>query len=181
MAQVTFKSHPTRTAGDLPERGAAAPNFSLVTQDLSEVSLATFGQQMKLLNIFPSMDTQVCSLSVKKFYEKCRTFHHLAVLNISLDLPFAASRFCKENHIEQAVTLSAFRSDFPVNYGVKITEGPLKGLCARAVVLLDADNRVIYSELVPEITHEPDYEAVLNCLSHHLSIAPGNPGKNNRS
>lgn len=164
MATVTLKSKTIHTNGNLPEKGDAAPDFILVGQDLTEVSLIYFGKKNKLLNIFPSMDTKTCSLAMRTFYEKCKEASDLAVLNISMDLPFAAARFCQENKLEQATTLSAFRSNFPEDYGLKINEGPLKGLCARAVIVLDENNRVVYSELVPEITQEPNYDAAINSL-----------------
>lgn len=164
MATVKFKSKPVHTVGNLPKIGDKVPDFSLVGQDLEEFSLANFGAQRKLLNIFPSMDTKVCSLALQTFYKKCKEIPNLVVLNISMDLPFAASRFCQENKLENAMTLSAFRSDFSDAYGVKLSDGPLKGLCTRAVIVLDSDNRVLYSEIVPEITQEPNYDAALKDL-----------------
>jgi thiol peroxidase len=165
MGTVTFKSKPVHTNGEPLIVGKTAPTFALVGQDLAEVTLETLGKKKKLLNIFPSMDTSVCSLALRKFYEKTQNIPDLVVLNISMDLPFAAARFTKENKLDKAVTLSAFRSDFPDKYGVRLTDGPLKGLCARTVIVLDQDNKVVYSELVPEITSEPNYDAALKKIS----------------
>jgi len=164
MTSVKLKGNEFKVKGGVPEKGTAAPSFSLVRQDLSEVGLDAFGKKKKLLNIFPSMDTSVCSKSMHTFYERCKSNPDLTVLNISMDLPFAAGRFCKNEGMENAETLSAFRSSFPDDYGVKLMEGPLKGLCARAVILLSADNKIEYVELVPEITQEPNYEQVLKLL-----------------
>lgn len=164
MTSVKLKGNEIKINGSLPAKGTAAPSFNLVGQDLSEVGPEAFDKKKKLLNIFPSMDTSVCSKSMHTFYERCKSIPDLAVLNISMDLPFAASRFCKNEGMENATTLSAFRSTFPDDYGVRILDGPLKGLCARAVILLSADNKVEYIELVPEITQEPNYDQVLKLL-----------------
>ena len=162
MANITFKGMPIQTSGELPALGNQAPNFNLVGKDLSEVTLETFGKKKKLLNIFPSIDTSVCATAVKKFYENCHNEKGLVVLNISLDLPFASGRFCGAENLENVQTFSAFRSDFGKDYGVLMMDGPLKGLFARSVVILDENNKVIYSELVPEITQEPDYQAAFD-------------------
>lgn len=164
MVQVAFKSIPVHTNGELPEVGAEAPDFQLAGQDLSDVSLKSFGEKKKILNIFPSMDTSVCSIAMRTFYEKCKSIPNLALINISLDLPFAAARFCKEHQLGGAVTLSAFRSKFPEDYGIRITDSPMKGLTARAVIVLDESNKVVYQELIPEITQEPNYNAALQSI-----------------
>jgi thiol peroxidase len=164
MTSVKLKGNEIKIKGNLPAKGTTAPVFNLVAQDLSEVELDSFGVKKKLLNIFPSMDTSVCSKSMHTFYERCKSIPDLVVLNVSMDLPFAASRFCKNEGMENALTLSAFRSSFSDDYGLKILDGPLKGLCTRAVILLSPDNKVEYIELVPEITQEPDYEKVLNLI-----------------
>jgi thiol peroxidase len=164
MANVKVKGNNVTTSGELPKKGTVAPNFKLTMQDLSDKSLEDFGKKMKLLNIFPSLDTKTCSLSVINFNKKCEKIPNLAVLNISMDLPFAAARFCKEQEIENAITLSAFRSSFPKDYGVAIVDSPMKGLCARSVVILDEDNKVVYTELVEEITHEPNYDLAMKAL-----------------
>jgi thiol peroxidase len=164
MANVKFLGKDVATSGELPKKGKVAPDFNLVAQDLSEKSLQEFGRKKKLLNIFPSFDTKVCAASVRKFYELCEKNTNLVVLNISMDLPTAASRFCAAEGIKNTTTLSAFRSSFAKDYGVLITEGPLKGLCSRSVIVLDEDNHIIYEELVEEITHEPNYDLALKSI-----------------
>lgn len=165
MAKITFKGNPIQTSGKLPDNGTEAPNFLLVRQDLSEASLKDFSGKKKILNIVPSLDTGVCATSAKKFYKELSGKDEVILINISMDLPFAQSRFCKAENLKDAEALSAFRSSFPEDYGVKITEGPLKGLCSRAVLLLDENDKVIYSEQVSEISHEPNYEEVIKRLS----------------
>ena len=150
--------------GSFLQAGQAAPEFRLVAGDLSEKSLTDFAGKRKVLNIFPSVDTGVCAASVRKFNEKAASLANTAVLCVSQDLPFAQSRFCGAEGIENVVMLSAFRSPFAQDYGVALAGGPLAGLTARAVVVLDENNQVVYSQLVPEITEEPDYEAVLAAL-----------------
>ncbi len=164
MAQVTFKGSPIKTAGELPEKGAVAPDFSLVKQDLAETSLADYRGKRLVLNIFPSIDTGVCATSVRTFNEKAAALKNTAVLCISLDLPFAHGRFCGAEGIKNVVTASAFRSAFGEQYGVTLIGGPLAGLLARAVVVLDESGKVLYTELVPEITQEPDYDQALAVL-----------------
>ncbi len=161
MTDVTFKGEPLALKGSLPVTGSKAPAFELVDRDLQRVTLESLGDRQKLLNIFVSLDTPVCSASVHTFNEKVSESRDLVVLNISMDLPFAASRFCRSENLDNVITLSAYDSTFPEDYGVKISSGPLKGLCARAVIMLDRDNHVLYRELVPEITLEPDYTAAL--------------------
>ena len=164
MTKISMKGSTIHTQGNFPEKGEKCPNFSLVTKDLSEACLLDFGGRWKVLNIFPSVDTPVCGTSVRKFFEALSTREDTVLLNISMDLPFAQQRFCASAGIPNATSLSAFRSDFSESFGVKISDGPLMGLCARAVLVLDHDNRVVYSELVPEITQEPDYDAVFEQL-----------------
>lgn len=164
MSQVTLKGNPVEVGGRFLQAGQAAPEFRLVAGDLSEKSLADFAGKRKVLNIFPSVDTGVCAASVRKFNEKAASLANTAVLCVSQDLPFAQSRFCGAEGIESVVMLSAFRSPFAQDYGVALAGGPLAGLTARAVVVLDENNQVVYSQLVPEITEEPDYEAVLAAL-----------------
>ena len=164
MSQVTLKGNPVEVGGSFLQAGQAAPEFRLVAGDLSEKSLADFAGKRKVLNIFPSVDTGVCAASVRKFNEKAASLANTAVLCVSQDLPFAQSRFCGAEGIENVVMLSAFRSPFAQDYGVALAGGPLAGLTARAVVVLDENNQVVYSQLVPEITEEPDYEAVLAAL-----------------
>ncbi|MDC3953256.1 thiol peroxidase [Polyangium jinanense] len=162
MAKITLKGNPIHTSGELPAKGSAAPDFKLVRADLSEASLASFSGK-KILNIFPSVDTPVCAISVRTF-NKLASEKGVTVLNISKDLPFAQKRFCGAEGIDKAETLSAFRSSFGKDYGVEITDGPLAGLAGRAVLVLDGDNKVIHAELVPEIAQEPNYDAALAAL-----------------
>ena len=164
MAQVTFQGSPVQTIGQLPSAGSAAPDFTLVKQDLSEAVLADYQGKKLVLNIFPSIDTGVCALSVKAFNEKAAGLDNTAVLCVSVDLPFAQARFCGAEGIENAETASAFRATFGEDYGVTITDSALAGLLARAVVVIDEGGTVIYTELVPEIAQEPDYDAALAVL-----------------
>mgnify|MGYP000016320089 CR=1 FL=1 len=162
---VTLGGNPVTVAGSFLTKGQSAPAFSLVAKDLADVSLASFSGKRKVLNIFPSIDTPTCATSVRTFNKKANELTNTVVLCISADLPFAQKRFCGAEGIENVVMLSAFRSpEFKQAYGVDMTSGPLQGLCARSVVVLDADNKVIYSQLVPEITEEPDYAAALAAL-----------------
>ena len=162
MATITFKGNPIQTSGHLPDKGAFAPDFKLAKTDLSDVSLKDFAGKKKILNVVPSLDTGVCATSAKKFNESVSALGSVVLLNISADLPFAAGRFCESNALKNVVALSTFRSpDFAKAYGVGIVSGPLAGLTARAVIVLDAQNRVLHAELVPEIAQEPNYEAAL--------------------
>lgn len=162
MATVTFKGNPVQTSGNLPAKSSSAPDFKLARTDLADVSLQDFAGKKKILNIVPSLDTGVCATSAKKFNEAVSALQGVALLNISADLPFAAGRFCESNSLKNVVALSTFRSpDFAKAYGVGIVGGPLAGLTARAVVVLDAGNKVLYTQLVPEIAQEPDYAAAL--------------------
>ncbi len=161
MARITLKGNPIHTSGELPALGSQAKEFDLVKQDLSAATLASFSGKKKILNVFPSIDTSVCAASVKKFFERAKSKPNLVVLNISADLPFAAKRFCGSEGVETAITLSTFRSRFADDYGLKITDGPLTGLCSRAVIVLDENNRVLHTEQVPEIGQEPDYDRAL--------------------
>ncbi|MEV7426888.1 MULTISPECIES: thiol peroxidase [unclassified Streptomyces] len=162
---VNFKSNPVNVNGDFPKVGAEAPAFELVAGDLSTATLKTFAGQRKVLNIFPSVDTGTCAASVRKFNEVAAGLANTAVLCVSADLPFAQGRFCGSEGLENVKTLSTFRSRaFVENYGVDLADGPLAGLAARAVVVLDENDKVIYTELVEEITQEPNYEAALAAL-----------------
>ena len=164
MAQITFKGSPINTLGELPAAGSDAPDFTLVKQDLSETILADYKGQRLILNIFPSIDTGVCAASVRAFNEKAAGLENAAVLCVSMDLPFAQGRFCGAEGIDNVVTASAFRAAFGDHYGVSIVDGPLAGLFARAVIVIDEDSKVVYTELVPEIAQEPDYDAALGVL-----------------
>ena len=164
MTQITFKGTPVKTVGELPAKGTTAPNFALVKQDLSETTLADYKGKRLVLNIFPSIDTGVCAMSVRKFNEKASSLKNTAVLCVSVDLPFAQSRFCGAEGIKNVVTASAFRSAFGEHYGVTIVEGPLACLLSRAVVVIGETGKVIYTEQVPEIAQEPDYAKALSAL-----------------
>ncbi len=163
MAEITLKGNSIHTSGDLPAVGTAAPAFSLTDTGLADKSLDDFSGK-KVLNVFPSLDTPVCAVSVRQFNQRAAGRQGVAVLNISADLPFAHGRFCAAEGIEGAINLSSMRSSFARDYGCEIVDGPLKGLCSRAVLVLDEANNVVYCEQVPEIAQEPDYEAALATL-----------------
>lgn len=166
MTNVLFKGSSVEIKGDFPKLKDLAPEFNLVDSELKEVQLSNLGKIKKVLSIVPSLDTQVCISSARKFYEMLSKRKDVVLLVISEDLPFAQKRNCEKESIAQLKTLSTMRDrDFSMRYGVKIATGPLAGLCARAVLVLDENNRVIYSELVPEITHEPNYKEVEAALS----------------
>jgi thioredoxin-dependent peroxiredoxin len=165
MADVTLKGNPVRTHGNLPSVGSKAPDFRLVDKDLHDRTLKDYAGKRKLISIVPSLDTPTCSLSTKKFNEKIASHPEVAVLVVSADLPFAQKRMCGAEHVENVITLSMMRSkDFGKDYGVLIETGPLTGICTRAVIVLDEQDRVVYTQLVPEITQEPDYEKALKAL-----------------
>lgn len=165
MATITLKGTPVTTSGELPAKGSRAPDFKLVNADLQDITLGHFAGRKKILNIFPSVDTPTCAMSTRKFNEKVAGRKDAVVLCISADLPFAFKRFCAAEGITGVQTLSLMRGrDFARSYGLEITTGPLAGLCARAVVVLDADNKVVHTELVKEIANEPDYDAALKAL-----------------
>ncbi|WP_079432805.1 thiol peroxidase [Zoogloea sp. LCSB751] len=162
---VTLGGNPVPVEGDLPQKGQAAPAFTLVAKDLADTPLASFAGKRKVLNIFPSIDTPTCATSVRKFNQSASTLPNTVVLCISADLPFAQSRFCGAEGLENVVTLSTLRgNEFIKNYGVALAAGPLAGLTARAVVVLDENDKVLHSELVPEIKNEPNYDAALAAL-----------------
>ncbi len=165
MASITLGGNPITVAGNLPKKGDSAPEFSLTTKDLKDVGLKDFAGKRKVLNIVPSLDTPVCAKSTRVFNEKAGAKPDTVVLVISADLPFAAGRFCTAEGINNVVTLSTMRGgNFKSTYGVDITSGPLQGVTARAVIVLDESNKVLHSELVPEIKQEPDYDAALAAL-----------------
>jgi thiol peroxidase len=166
MAQVTLKGKPLHTIGDLPKVGTKAPDFKLVKTDLTETSLVDFQGKNLILNIFPSIDTGTCATSVRKFNEKAANLKNTTVLCVSMDLPFAHSRFCGAEGISNVISSSNFRDNggFAKDYGVGLIDGPLKGLDARAVVVIDENGFVKHSQLVSEIVDEPDYNAALAVL-----------------
>ncbi len=166
MAKVTLKETITSdTSGDLPAVGSSANDFTLVAGDLSEKNLSSYEGKRKVLNIVPSLDTPVCASSARKFNESAANLNNTVVLVISADLPFAQGRFCEAEGLKNVDTLSTFRSSFAQDYQLDIVTGPLAGLCSRAVIVLNENNEVIYTEQVPEITQEPDYESALASLN----------------
>jgi thioredoxin-dependent peroxiredoxin len=163
MAQITLRGNPINTVGELPAVGSAAPQFTLTGTDLGAVTSDEFRDAPVLLNIFPSVDTPVCATSVRTFNERAAA-DGVSVLCVSKDLPFAQKRFCGAEGIENVKTASAFRDSFGEDFGITIADGPMAGLLARAVVVIGADQKVAYVELVPEIGTEPDYDAALAAL-----------------
>ncbi|WP_036787357.1 thiol peroxidase [Phocaeicola abscessus] len=166
MSKTMFKGMPVNLLGEFVQVGAIAPNFSLVKGDLSRFSLKDGKGKNLILNLFPSLDTTVCAASVRKFNQVAATLPNTLVLCISKDLPFAQSRFCTTEGIEQVIPLSdyLYDSDFAQTYGLLMSDGPLKGLLARSVVIIDPSGKVIYTELVADIVDEPNYEAALNVI-----------------
>jgi thiol peroxidase len=164
MAQITLRGNPFNTVGELPAVGTPAPDFTLTGTDLAAVSNADYSGKALLLNIFPSVDTPVCAASVRTFNERAAETG-IAVLCVSNDLPFAQSRFCGAEDIENVKTASGFRDSFGADYGITIADGPFAGLLGRAVVVVGADGNVTYTELVPEVGQEPNYDAALAALS----------------
>lgn len=166
MATVTLAGNPIEVSGKFPQAGDRAPDFSLVAGDLSNASLKTYAGKRKLLNIVPSLDTPVCATSTRRFNEEASKLANTVVLVISADLPFAAGRFCATEGLKNVAHLSTMRGrEFMKSYGVEITSGPLAGVTARAVVVLDENDKVVYSQLVGEIKTEPDYAAALKALA----------------
>ncbi|MBK8338001.1 MAG: thiol peroxidase [Sterolibacteriaceae bacterium] len=165
MPTVTLAGNPINLAGQFPKPGAAAPGFTLVGTDLANVSLKDFAGKRKVLNIVPSLDTPVCQTSTRKFNESAGSIANTVVLVIAADLPFAMKRFCETEGLKNVISLSTMRGrEFMANYGVEIIDGPLAGVTARAVVVLDESDKVIHAELVPEIKDEPNYDAALKAL-----------------
>lgn len=166
MAQFTLKGNPFHTTGDLPAEGATAPDFTVVKSDLAETSRGDYAGRRLVLNIFPSIDTDVCAASVRRFNAEASKLDDTTVLCVSMDLPFALKRFCGAEGLDNVVTASDFREGgFGRAYGVRIADGPLAGLLARSVVVLDKEGKVIHRQLVPETVQEPDYEAALAVLT----------------
>ncbi len=165
MAKITLKGNPINTCGELPAVGSTAPDFVLVDKDLNNVRLGNYPGKRKLLNIVPSLDTPVCQISTRKFNESAAARKDAVFLMISADLPFAMARFCTAENLNNVINLSLMRSRaFAEDYGVLIEDGPLAGITARAVVVMDDNNKVLYTEMVPEIAQEPDYERALAAL-----------------
>jgi thiol peroxidase len=164
MATIKFQGKPLHISGELPAVGSKAPDFALVNGKLQEVTLATYAGKKKILNIVPSLDTPVCAASTRKFNEKASKLDNTVVLVISADLPFAQARFCEVEGLKNVIPLSTFRSSFANDYGVYITDTILAGLTARAIVMLDENDKVVYTQLVDEVASEPDYESALAAL-----------------
>lgn len=165
MATITLKGNPVSTVGNLPENGVDAPDFTLVKNDLSEISLKDYRGRRVVLNIFPSVDTATCAMSVRKFNEQAGNVANTAVICVSADLPFALGRFCGAEGIANVAVASVFRAPaFGQDYGVLISTGPLRGLLSRAVVVIDEKGSVVYSQQVAEIADEPNYAAALAVL-----------------
>jgi thioredoxin-dependent peroxiredoxin len=164
MAEITLGGNPVHTSGELPAVGSAAPTFTLTGSSLGDVSASDFEGKNVVLNIFPSVDTPTCATSVRTFNERAAGLDNTAVLCVSADLPFAQSRFCGAEGIENVSTASSFRSSFGADYGVTLTDGPLAGVLSRAVVVIGTDGNVKHTELVSEIAQEPDYDAALGAL-----------------
>ncbi len=165
MASITLKGNPVTTNGTLPEKGTTLKNFSLVAQDLSEKTLADFSGKKLVLNIFPSIDTGICAASARKFNEEAVQLQNTVVINVSKDLPFALNRFCAAEGLNDVISLSDFRGTFGDDYGVTMVDSGLKGLLSRAVIVANENGEVIYTEQVPEIAQEPDYNAALQALA----------------
>ena len=165
MATIAIDGNPVQTVGELPAVGAKAPEFTLTGTDLQDVTSASLAGRRVVLNIFPSVDTGVCAASVRRFNELASGLENTTVVCASKDLPMALGRFCGAEGLENVVAASAFRSSFGEDYGVTQADGPLRGLLARTVIILDEEGKVIYSQLVPEIKTEPDYDAAIAALS----------------
>ena len=164
MAQVTLGGNPIHTSGDLPKVGSAAPEYSLVKNDLSAIDSADLAGKNVILNIFPSIDTPTCASSTREFNKRAAALKNTAVVCVSADLPFAIGRFCGAEGIDNVAVGSTFRSSFGHDYGVTLVDGPLRGVLGRAVVVVDASGKVAYTELVGEIAHEPNYDAAIAAL-----------------
>ena len=167
METICVKGMAVKTYGNVPVAGEKAPQFKLVDKDLNEISEKSFAGKRIVLNVFPSLDTPVCAASVRRFNKEASMFKNTAVVCVSMDLPFAISRFCTAEGIDGVVAASAFRSpDFGKDYGLTMVDGPLAGLLARAVFIIDENGNIIYSDLVEEITHEPDYDGAIYVLKN---------------
>ena len=166
MAEIKLKGNTIHTNDQLPTEGKAAPDFKLTKTDLSDVTLEDFKGKRVLLNIFPSLDTDVCAASVRKFNSQAGDLENTAVVSVSKDLPFAHNRFCSVEGLDKVISTTQLRPDstFARDYGIEITDGPMEGLMARSVVVIDEEGKVKYTELVPEITQEPDYQKAINSL-----------------
>lgn len=165
MATLKFQGSPIHTTGDLPAIGSKAPDFTLVNGKLQDISLATYAGKRKILNIVPSLDTPTCAMSTRKFNEKASKLENTVVLIVSADLPFAQCRFCESEGLSNVIPLSTFRSGFAETYGVKLSDSVLAGLTARAVVIIDENDKITYTQLVEELANEPDYDSAMAALT----------------
>lgn len=165
MTRITLQGNYIHTRGTLPDIGDLAHDFTMVKTDLTEVKLSSFKEKYKLLNIFPSIDTGTCAMSVRTFNKKAAELGNVDIINLSLDLPFAQKRFCGAEGIERTAVASLFRSDFLKYYPLDLTDGPLQGLCSRVVIVINEKNEIIYTEQVAEIANEPNYEEALIALN----------------
>lgn len=164
MADITLHDSPVHTVGNLPEVGTTVKDFNLVNVELKEKKSNDFSGKKKIFNIFPSIDTGVCQAAARKFNEKAAELDNTVVINVSKDLPFALNRFCAAEGLDNVVNLSDYRGTFGDDYGVKISDSPMEGLLSRAVIVTDENGKVLYTEQVPEIAQEPNYDAALNAL-----------------
>ena len=164
MASITLKGNEIHTIGNLPEVGLSLKDLALVNDKLEVKTLEDYNGKRKIFNIFPSIDTGICAASARKFNEEAGNLENTVVINVSKDLPFALGRFCAAEGLDHVETLSDFRGTFGDDYGVTIVDGPMKGLLSRAVIVTDENNNVVYTEQVPEIVQEPNYENALNAL-----------------
>lgn len=173
MATITFKGMPIHTNGELPTIGYATPIFTLTRKDLNEISSVDLEGKRVLLSIFPSLDTSTCAASVRKFNHLTTDLADTVMLCVSMDLPFAQSLFCGAEGLNRVVTASAFRHpEFGTDFGVTLVDGPMRGLLARAVVALDEYGTVVHTELVPELTDEPDYDVAIHAIRNHHHPCP---------
>lgn len=171
MVQTALKGTPVNLSGEMPRVGEMAPGFTLTGKDLEDVNLSDYAGKIVVLNIFPSIDTPVCAMSVRKFNSEIGNHDNAVVICISADLPFAHARFCGAEGLDHVISASTFRSpEFGDAYGVRISDGPLAGLMARAVVVVDGQGQVAYHQLVTEISEEPDYEPALACLANEAVL-----------
>lgn len=164
MAHIKLKGNDIHTRGSVPDISSVAHDFTMVKDDLSEINLYSIKAQYKLLNIFPSIDTGTCAASVRRLNKEAADLGNVAVINLSMDLPFALKRFCGAEGIDKAMTASLFRSDFLKYFPIEMTDGPLKGLCSRVIMVLNDRNEILHSEQVADIVNEPNYEETLRAL-----------------
>lgn len=164
MTTIKFQGNPINTCGNLPCVNTTLPNFTLTNKELNDVTLDSFKGKRKIISIVPSLDTGTCAASARQFNSQAASLPETVILTVSADLPFAQGRFCELEGINNVVALSSFRSNFAKEYGVELIDSPLTGLCARAVIVTDSNDKIIYSSFVEELTEEPDYKAIMAIL-----------------